>query len=521
MFGSLKSLAVILPVGIAILLLFRGAFAEHFEALSYRRFGVAWGLVTLAAFLSPSIWIYLLALALVTQWAIAGSPRPAAARAILFLGLLMAVPNVPVSIAGIGGIANLFPIGHVRALTLLLLVPAVIGTLRERGEHRFGTLAIDWFAIGYITLELWLNAPHGTATTLARHGFLEVIDMLLPLWALGRALGRRADLQASLLAFTVAGLIVAALAVVETLKTWPLFVAVEQAWGTNWTLTVFLRRADMLRAQGPLGHSLVMGLTMVVLLGAWLWARRFVQQRPLVLLGWLVMLGGLWASLARGAWLGAVLLLVLLLALGPRPLLRLGWLGLAGVVAVLAVLNLPLLEPMVRFLPFIGDIDSQNVDYRAQLLEVSLALLEQSPWFGVPGYMSYMEELRQGQGIIDIVNSYLAVALGFGLVGLSLFLAVFLSAIWKLMAVRRRFGPDDDAGQLAAHLLAVILSVMAVIATVSSINIVPTLYWSLCGLGLSCWRLYLRRGPDPSLDDKRVVPVRASMPMRPFVVRRR
>jgi hypothetical protein len=46
------------------------------------------------------------------------------------------------------------------------------------------------------------------------------------------------------------------------------------------------------------------------------------------------------------------------------------------------------------------------------------------------------------------------------------------------------------------------------------------LYWSLCGLGLSCWRLYLLSGPDPSLDDK-TVPVSAAMPLRPFVVRRR
>ena len=501
MLGSLKALAVILPVGIALLLLFRGSFADRFEALSYQRLGVAWVVVTTAAFLAPSIWVYLLVLAAVTAWATAGSSRPAAARVTLWLGLLLAVPNVPVSIAGFGGIANLFPISHVRALTLLLLLPAVLAPASGEGRRRFGTLWPDWCVIGYVLLGLWLNAPHSSLTALARLAFLQSLDLLLPYWALSRCLGRRGDLQSALFAFVVMGMIVATLAVFETLKSWPLFVAVEQAWGANWGLSIFLRRGEFLRAQGGLGHSLVMGYCMVILLGLWLWARSFVQQKWLVGLGWLILAGGLWASLARGAWLGAVLLVVLLFSLGKRPLLKLSVAAGVSTLGVMAVLNLPVLEPVVRYLPFVGDIDNQNIDYRAQLLEVSLALLEQSPWFGVPGYMNYMEELRQGQGIIDIVNSYIAVALGYGLVGLSLFLGAFISALFMLWRVRQRFGPQDEAGQLAVHLMAIVLAVMAVIATVSSITVVPVLYWTLVGLGVACWRLYAHQGPDPVEDD--------------------
>lgn len=501
MLGSLKALAVILPVGIALLLLFRGAFAERFEALSYQRLGVAWGVVTTAAFLAPSIWLYLLVLAGTTVWATAGSPRPAAARVTLWLGLLLAVPNVPVSIAGFGGIANLFPISHVRALTLLLLLPAVLAPGSGEGHRRFGSLWPDWCVIGYVLLGLWLNAPHSSATALARMAFLQSLDLVLPYWALSRCLSRRGDLQAALFGLVVMAMIVAALAVFETLKSWPLFVAVEQAWGVNWGLSIFLRRGEFLRAQGGLGHSLVMGYCMVILLGLWLWARSFVHQKWLVGLGWMVLAGGLWASLARGAWVGALLLVVLLFSLGRRPLVKLSAAAGLSAVAVLAILHLPFLEPMVRYLPFVGDIDNQNIDYRTQLLEVSLALLEQSPWFGVPGYMNYMEELRQGQGIIDIVNSYIAVALGYGLVGLSLFLGAFVGALFKLWRVRQKYGPQDEAGQLAVHLMAIVLAVMAVIATVSSITVVPVLYWSLVGLGVGCWRLYGLQGPDAVDDD--------------------
>ena len=501
MLGSLKALAVILPVGIALFLLFRRAFADRFEALAYQRLGLAWVVVTTSAFLAPSIWVYLLALGAVSIWAPAGSPRPAAARVTLWLGLLLAVPNVPVSIAGFGGIANLFPISHVRALTLFLLLPAVLAPADGDGRRRFGTLWIDWCVLGYVLLGLWLNAPHSSATSLARMAFLQTLDMVLPYWALSRCLSRRGDMQSALLALVVTGMIVAALAAFETLKAWPIFVAVEQAWGSNWGMSIFLRRGDFLRAQGALGHSLVMGYCMVVLLGLWLWARTVVRQNWVLWIGWLVLLGGLWASLARGAWLGAVLLVVLLFSLGRRPLLKLAVAAGTGGGAVLAVLTVPLLEPVVRYLPFLGDIDSQNIEYRTQLFEVSMALLQQSPWFGVPGYMSYMEELRQGQGIIDIVNSYIAVALGFGLVGLSMFLGAFLGSLVLLWRVRQKFGPQDEAGQLAIHLIAIVLAVMAVIATVSSINVVPILYWSLVGLGVTCWRLYVRQGPDPTDEE--------------------
>ena len=40
-----------------------------------------------------------------------------------------------------------------------------------------------------------------------------------------------------------------------------------------------------------------------------------------------------------------------------------------------------------------------------------------------------METMRQGEGIIDIVNSYLQVALETGLVGLGFFLLIFISIV--------------------------------------------------------------------------------------------
>jgi len=52
---------------------------------------------------------------------------------------------------------------------------------------------------------------------------------------------------------------------------------------------------------------------------------------------------------------------------------------------------------------------------------------------------SRMQDLRQGQGIIDIINAYVQVLLDNGVVGLSLFLSFILIALIHAWSVSRRF----------------------------------------------------------------------------------
>jgi len=177
-----------------------------------------------------------------------------------------------------------------------------------------------------------------------------------------------------------------------------------------------------------------------------------------------------------------------LLGMALAVVLLLAGLGL-GMMVMLAPL-VPQLATFVDLLPFIGRAESENVLYRQRLIEVSLALIAQSPWFGVPGYLNYMEDLRQGQGIIDIVNSYIAVALNTGLVGLSLFVGAFASVLWRLLGLRLRLGPSAEGSRVSVGMMATLLASMAVLATTSSIVAVVPLTYMLIGLGVSCSRVH-------------------------------
>src|SRR5947209_19575554 len=96
-----------------------------------------------------------------------------------------------------------------------------------------------------------------------------------------------------------------------------------------------------------------------------------------------------------------------------------------------------------------------------------------NPILGSPYYLSSpgMEQMRQGEGIIDMVNSYLGVALPTGSVGLFLFLAVFGSSLICLLRQSfDRYAHHDEGRTVARALLAALVGILVTIATASSIG---------------------------------------------------
>jgi O-antigen ligase len=149
------------------------------------------------------------------------------------------------------------------------------------------------------------------------------------------------------------------------------------------------------------------------------------------------------------------------------------------------VLLSPAGDTVLQLIPFVGEVDSFNVSYRQRLIDVSLMVLWQNPWFGSFSYIQnpLMEQLRQGQGIIDMVNVYLSIALSFGVVGLVLFLSPFVWAAWNGAAAFRQLDRlDSDGSPLGRALLAAMAGVAVTIATNSNMGLVPRLYWLVLGL---------------------------------------
>jgi O-antigen ligase len=167
--------------------------------------------------------------------------------------------------------------------------------------------------------------------------------------------------------------------------------------------------------------------------------------------------------------------------------------------AALAAALLPLLpgiEKLVDLLPFVGTVDAGNVTYRQQLLDIAVGVMAQNLYFGsfTSASSPAMEALRQGQGIIDVVNTYIGVGLQTGVVGLALFVGFFLAVgLAVLGAMRSERDHASEEHLLGRALLATLLGILVTIFTCSSITVIPVIYWAVAGLGVGYARLMADR----------------------------
>jgi hypothetical protein len=448
-----------------------------------------WFALTLAAFLSHNKWVFLVISATVLWWA--GRPARERNPLALFFFVMFAVPGFSINLSGLGIVQSLFEVTHIRLMMLLVLLPAALRIRRTSGVVRLGGHWADRCLIGYLLLTAAQYFTAAPLTQAMRETFYLVGDSLIIFYVASRLVSSLPSLRDVVASYCVAMLVIVPIAVFEFGRSWLLYAALDGALGLGWDGIQYLGREGLLRATGPAGHSLVLGYALAVGLGLWLGLQHAL--RPFAWWAGLFALSiGLIAPVSRGPWVGAVLIVLLMAVTGQRAGSRTFKLLLAAGFVLVAVAMSPYADKMLSFVPFIGDVDQSNVSYRQRILDVTWMVILENPLFGTPHSLSnpLMEQLRQGQGIIDLVNSYIVVALFSGLVGLFMFVGVFAFSVLPLFTAIRRAGklsPEIEA--FGRSVLATVLGVMFMIATVSSILSVPIIYWSLCALALAYARL--------------------------------
>ena len=227
---------------------------------------------------------------------------------------------------------------------------------------------------------------------------------------------------------------------------------------------------------------------MTIAFGFYLFLSNSIQNTTVKRTGFLLIILGLLAPLSRGPWIGAAVLIVAYVLQGPMAIKKLSTLFMAGIISFSILAVLPGGQKFINLIPFVGETEKGNITYREQLFENSMIVIKRNPLFGSSNYLETPEmlEMMQGGGIIDIVNSYLQVALEAGYVGLTLFIGIFVTVIW---GVRKNMQLIKDQKNqlhiLGRCLVAVLFAIMITIATTSSIATVPIIYWSVLGLGVA------------------------------------
>jgi hypothetical protein len=485
MLGSIKALIVVLAIA-AIVFQFAKPIALRFmSAADFSRRRHLWFVLTALGFLSPNIWLYALIAVPLLVRAARIDPNPIA----LYLLMLHVIPPIAVSIPILGN-SGLFPLDNYRLLAFCVLLPAVMRYRKNPGgamPRTFGAMDVFLLAFGVLQVALYTapDLPHhyyipDSPTNAARRAVLFLLDTYLPYFAVSRLSRSRQEMVDAVASFCLACAVLAAIAMFERTRNWLLYVNIAAQWSSDPNAGYYLSRGGSVRAQASAGHSIALGYLIVIAFGFWLYLRSHIEERMRRIGGAVLFWGGLFGAFSRGGWVGGMSVYLAFSAVGPRAMSRV----LKGVAVTVAIAGLIALSPLgdqvMALLPATG---KPADNYRDLLSKRGWELVFAHPFFGDQFPWPAMEDLRQGEGIIDIVNTYLGVALNYGFVGLFFFVGFILLGMMNVYVHARKLAHSDpDLALFGACLLACIVGTLIMIDSSSFIFGCQKMFYVLAGL---------------------------------------
>ncbi|VVM43293.1 hypothetical protein PS662_00410 [Pseudomonas fluorescens] len=479
-----RALVVILVLAGVVFAMARRPAADLIPANDFIRRRNLWFVLTLLAFFSHSFWVYSAVTIVVLTVARKRERNPVA----LFFLLLFLVPPASAQIPGFGLINYFIDLNYVRLLSLCVLMPAFFALRRRADTRAFGRTWPDKLMAANLILTSLLLLRETTVTDTLRQSFYLFTDVFLPYYVASRALKNLSDFKDALLGFVLAAMVMSLIGLFEFARSWLLYSALIGAMGMQWEMSSYLNRGGLLRASVTTGQAIALGLVISTAIGLYLFLQEGVRSKLQRRLGALLLAGGLFAPLSRGPWIGAVGMLMVYIATGRHAIKRLMLLGLAGVLSLPLLTLVPGGQKVLDLLPFIGSVDAENITYRQRLFDNAVIVIQHNPLLGSFDFRKTpeMQSMIQGEGIIDIVNTYIGIALSFGLIGLGIFVAFFATTLFGIRKAMREYpDKDDEARRLGRALFATLVGILVTIVTVSSITVIPVVYWSVAGLGVA------------------------------------
>lgn len=393
------------------------------------------------------------------------APLSPTQRAAFFL---LAVPAVPVFTSALlpfPGINYLTHLTHYKLASAILLLPILFMQVKSE-DHRPSSLkGAGWILIVYVLYTMLLVALPSNFTGGLRAFLDQFLLLLLPYFAIVVALRKTDDINAFFYAFLISSLVLAMVSLISSAKHWDIY--------ATFASVMTEIRGGTMRVNATAGtHSLAFHFAAAIVI------LEFLKRR--LAIGWVqlnlmrvILVGGMLPTDSRGALGGLIVALSAYVFLTVRNS------------ALRTVLFLTLVSVSIGGVIWLTQGDVNQYDehgtfiYRQDLLNTSVEYVLSHPFFGDRNFIdsSAFQHLRQGQGIIDITNLYLQVALTFGLVGLALFASVFvvppMAMGWTLMRIggSARSTEEEAWFQAAAVTVAIVAGWLFLVATTSDVGL--------------------------------------------------
>lgn len=358
--------------------------------------------------------------------------RNRAEGAALFIVALGSVPDLQTGVF-IGGAAF---------ISFDKYVCLAIGLLITFFKEPRNGLRFSWrFDLPYALLVAieFVQARGLNFTSTIRSLLSTTLSMAVPYLTFSRSLTKAEDVRRVMVAFTYIGFMLGLLGIFESVTH---FFIYQQMYGALNVAgiggQIYKMRGGLLRPVTSFGDATSFSLFLAIAFGGAMACRFSFRSTSKLAIALAIIAGGIFCTSSRNAWI-ALLIMVLMFDFYRRRYLAL--LGKGAVLGgILAVLMLA-----AEFSPYVSTMMGNSADtastsdYRSMLLKRGKEEFWKHPTIGIDSatIMLNMQDLRQGEGIIDFVNGYLFYALTCGFGGILALLGAFVGPPIAMLASRK------------------------------------------------------------------------------------
>lgn len=481
--------ALIFVGGLTFLSFFvaRIAFADMVGRARFANWAVLYFSITICVFAVSNFWICLFLIFCVTV--VFGSREtniPA-----LFALLILSVPAKGTWIGGFGIVNNLLFVTPVDIIQAGILTLMVFRT-PDRNDRNHGGKMADAFLMIYALVVMVLSFRDTTITNGLRICVVFALSTFPAYLIFSRMRWTAENMRVTTIALLIPMITLSSVAVFEVITNWHFYATAVSSWGVVDSL-ISIKRGGFLRAYGTVMGPIAFGSIIMVGFALAPAVLKEMKNKPLGQLGFLALSGGILAAFSRAPWIGTGFVFILHAFTDKKVVSSLSRLLLVGVafIAVLAVT--PFGSAVLDSIPGMGD-DGQDetISYRQELLRTGIQVVRDNPVFGSTSFLERddLEQLRQGQGIIDLVNTYLDIAMRYGLVGLFLFIGVKFIAlvnIWRSIG-RARIAAPALAPYCQAYFAALGSLMFVLFTTTNTIGQFEQVIWLVVGASIGLTR---------------------------------
>jgi hypothetical protein len=340
-----------------------------------------------------------------------------------------------------------------------------------------------------ITVMELVQARDPSITATIRQCAPLLLTIPLPYYLISRSLNSVEEVRRFLLALALAGFVMAVVATVEARLHWLIYKQVEGFLNIHRSVNAYAKlRAGLLRAPASFPESTALGTFLAIASIALLVIREKFASNGKWYLALFVMALGLISANSRGAFI-AVLIGVMAVDFYRG---RYGALAVKVAGGGLAYLILLGAAEFSTYLAALigksGGTEATTV-YRQELLRRGLEEIHKHPYLGttMKTALENLQDLRQGEGIIDLVNGYISYGLTLGYAGIAGLLVAFLSLCFAMLSVKSKLRLNSDlVGPAAATFAVAALSVVNSFFTQFG-GEGATPFYQICAVGSCVW----------------------------------